>query len=562
MRLLPSSLVTRTSLLLIVGLAIVELTSLFIHAMDRLDTTERAELHNYQLQTFTIYCTFAQADPDDRAALLKELNLPDNLTVLLLKKPDPNVPNHPIPLPGRNFPAPGNRLDGRADERFQSNAPLFNGPPPGMGMEMPRPENMPMPDNMQAPQGNSPMRQENSAPPRYPFPDQDWHGPAPQNDNSGGPFMPSPPNGQRPEEMESQPNFIHSPPRETPLLIRWALLPRALYPLDAQGGSILRTRSTSLLLPDGKTWVVVRLTLDLPNPFGTPGTVIAFLITSLVGSTLIVWSIRRMMAPVETLASAAEALGRDMNSSAASLPETGPSELQRASIAFNTMARRIQRFVTDRTLMLTAIGHDLRTPITRLKLRAEFIDDDELRTKVLADLDEMEAMVSSTLAFGRDSSANEPLVSLDLRALLETIVDEAIESQPQKADSLHFTPPNSPVEIRARSVALKRALNNLILNALKYGGSAIVTLTLQNTGKKQGRHVRILIEDNGPGLSGDDLERVFEPFFRTEASRNCETGGTGLGLSIARTILRGQGGDVYLENRKEGGLRAVVTLAL
>nr|WP_294916192.1 ATP-binding protein [uncultured Neokomagataea sp.] len=584
MRLLPSSLVTRTSLLLIVGLAIVELTSLFIHAMDRLDTTERAELHNYQLQTFTIYCTFAEADPDDRTALLKDLSLPDNLTVELLDKPDPALPTHPIPLPGRNFPTPPNPSSQFSDHRPPTDMPgyttterngLFSpgnihpfGPLPGF---MPNPNAMPesMMDPMLRQSMPEPSMQDHGAPPPNAFSSHENGGTPPQDhspfhDDMGSTFMPPQPFSlpSPNEENRAAHPIMHVPQHEIPLLLRWALLPPSLYPLEARAGSILRTRSTSLLLPDGKTWVVVRLALGLPNPFGTPGTVLAFLITSIVGSALIVWLIRRMIAPIETLASAAEALGRDMNSSTASLPEHGPSELQRAAIAFNTMARRIQRFVSDRTLMLTAIGHDLRTPITRLKLRAEFIDDDELRNKVLADLDEMEAMVASTLAFGRDSSANEPLVSLDLRALLETIMDEASESHPHKADLLHVVLPKVPVQIRARSVALKRALNNLILNALKYGGSAHVTLTLPPTEKKQHQHVKILIEDNGPGLQPDDLERVFEPFVRTDASRNCETGGTGLGLSIARTILRGQGGDVYLQNRPEGGLRAIVILAV
>lgn len=571
MRLLPASLVTRTSLLLIVGLAVVEITSLFIHAMDRLDTTERAELHNYQLQTFTIYCSLAEAESEDRAALLKDLNLPDNLTVLLLEQPDPLIPSHSIPLPGRSFPTPQNHPSPFPDNHSPMDMQGF-GPMPGV---MPTPGMMPengmgpMPEHpMPSPQG-----QDHNDPQPNPF---SHHGSIelePRehplfHDEMAVPFVPPQAfsnfssnlhtSGEPPEQHPA----MHSTTHELPLLLRWALLPPAFYPLEARSGSVLRTHSTSLLLPDGKTWVVVRLALGLPNPFGTPGTVIAFLITSIVGSALIVWSIRRMIAPIETLASAAEALGRDMNSSTASLPEHGPSELQRAAIAFNTMARRIQRFVSDRTLMLTAIGHDLRTPITRLKLRAEFIDDDELRTKVLADLDEMEAMVSSTLAFGRDSSANEPLVSLDLRALLETIMDEATESHPSKAEHLHVILPKVPVQIRARSVALKRALNNLILNALKYGGSAHVTLSLPPAEKKRSQHVKILVEDNGPGLHPNDLERVFEPFVRTEASRNCETGGTGLGLSIARTTLRGQGGDVYLQNRPEGGLRAIVTLAL
>ena len=138
---------------------------------------------------------------------------------------------------------------------------------------------------------------------------------------------------------------------------------------------------------------------------------------------LTLWAVRRLTAPVRTLAAAAEALGRDVN--APPLPEQGPTEIATAAAAFNTMAARIRRFVQDRTEMLTAIGHDLRTPITRLKLRAEFMEDDEQRRKMLADLEELEAMVSATLAFGRDAKSTEPVSALDLAELLRTVLDEA-----------------------------------------------------------------------------------------------------------------------------------------
>ncbi|MBE7209748.1 MAG: histidine kinase, partial [Gluconacetobacter diazotrophicus] len=221
----------------------------------------------------------------------------------------------------------------------------------------------------------------------------------------------------------------------------------------------------------------------------------------------------------------------------------------------NTMASRIRRFVTDRTLMLTAIGHDLRTPITRLKLRSEFIDDDELRAKFLADLDELEAMVAATLAFGRDSSAREPLAPLDLNALLSTILDDAVDGRPDLDGKVGFAAPPPAVTIQARPVALKRALTNLVGNAISYGGGARVTLRLPRDG-----HVEVLVEDDGPGIPAADIERVFEPFVRVESSRNRETGGTGLGLSIARNIVRGLGGDIALANRAPHGLKATVTL--
>ncbi len=173
------------------------------------------------------------------------------------------------------------------------------------------------------------------------------------------------------------------------------------------------------------------------------------------------------------LAAAAELLGMDVN--APPLPETGTAEAAKAARAFNVMAERIRRFVRDRTFMLTAIGHDLRTPITRLKLRAEWMEDEEQQRKMLADLDELEAMVAATLAFGRDDANTEGLAPLDLAELLRTILDEAADARPDAAEQPAYAGPDHQV-VRARPLALKRALSNLVQNALNYGGAARVSL--------------------------------------------------------------------------------------
>ncbi|WP_317214746.1 ATP-binding protein [Gluconobacter sp. GP1] len=531
MRFFPSSLVARTSLLLIVGLGVIELAGLGIHALDRLDLAERSQMHDYQIQVFSIYRTIAETKAEDRKNAIDDLHIPSNTTVLLLPTPDQEIHSHKIPLP---FFASGGLSQGR-----------FHAPPPGFG-----PGGAPFgPGGMIEPglPGAGPPNEEHpsGAPEHGPFPDERNF----DRPHEGGP------EGWYGPGLGGREGY-----REIPPFMRGSFLPSSLYPLEVWAGQELRTHSTSMLLPDGQCWLVIRYVMPLPNPFEAPTFIIAFLMMSLFGGALILWATRRLIAPVTTLATAAEALGRDVNSSTV-LPENGPSEIRRAAIAFNTMSMRIRRFVSDRTLMLTAIGHDLRTPITRLKLRAEFIDDDELRNKILADLDEMEAMVAATLAFGRDSASNEQVVFLDLRTLLQTIMDEAAESHPDQADTLVYELPMQPVRIQARSVALKRALNNLILNSLKYGGSAHVTLIPPTKKKEKDRTARIIIEDNGPGLPESELERVFEPFVRIETSRNRETGGTGLGLSIARTILRAQGGDVRLQNRGEGGLRTIITLA-
>ena len=217
------------------------------------------------------------------------------------------------------------------------------------------------------------------------------------------------------------------------------------------------------------------------------------------------------------------------------------------------MPARIRRFVEDRTFLLTAIGHDLRTPITRLKLRAEYMEDDEQRAKMLADLDEMEAMVAATLAFGKDITTTEPVTRLDLASLLRTILDEVADMDPDNAGVLDYSGQHH-MPVSARPLALKRALSNLITNAMKYGDAARVTLHAPVKGV-----VRIDIDDDGPGIPVEEMGRVFEPFRRLETSRNRETGGSGLGLSIARNIVRAHGGDIVLTNQSKG-LRVTVTL--
>jgi hypothetical protein len=317
------------------------------------------------------------------------------------------------------------------------------------------------------------------------------------------------------------------------------------------GGPGLRRVEIGLRLPDGQ-WLNVSVAVPPPRPWHSPAFLWAFLLMTVAAAGLTLWAVRRLTAPVRTLAAAAEALGRDVN--APPLPEDGPTEVAVAANAFNTMAARIRRFVQDRTELLTAIGHDLRTPITRLKLRAEFVEDDEQRGKMLADLEELEAMVSATLAFGRDARSTEPVSPLDLAELLRTILDEAGDARPEAVDRLAYDGP-AHLTVHARSLSLKRALANLVSNAVSYGGSAHVRLAPPVDGM-----VTIEIEDDGPGIPPHELDRVFEPFHRVEASRNRETGGVGLGLPIARNILRAHGGDVALANRTAGGAKATVTL--
>jgi signal transduction histidine kinase len=262
----------------------------------------------------------------------------------------------------------------------------------------------------------------------------------------------------------------------------------------------------------------------------------------LVVMLLSVLAVRRSAKPLAVLAAAAQRLGRDV--AAPPVPVEGPREVREAAQAFNEMQTRLRRFVEDRTQMIAAISHDLRTPITRLKLRAEFVEDDEQRAKMLVDLDEMEAMIASTLTFARDDASREKRRELDLAALLQDLCVEF--------DATYEGPED--LAVTGGPIGLKRAFTNLLDNARKYAGAARVILV---GGADQ---ITVGIEDDGPGIPPAELERVFQPFHRVETSRNRDTGGTGLGLAVARSAVRAQGGDIHLSNRATGGLKATVTL--
>ena len=275
-------------------------------------------------------------------------------------------------------------------------------------------------------------------------------------------------------------------------------------------------------------------------------TLAILLVTVLFVSLL---AVRWVTRPLTMLARAADNLGGDINQPP--LPETGPTEARHAAHAFNTMQIRLQRFIEDRARLLTAISHDLKTPITRMRLRTEMLDDDELRKNFTRNLDEMQAIATETLDFLRADDAHEPLQPVDVCALLETIRDDAAElGQEIEIDTCQLQP------YPARPLALKRCIGNLVNNAVQYGGN------VQISASETEEALEITVYDSGPGIPEQQLEAVFEPFYRLETSRSRETGGTGLGLSIARNIALSHGGDLRLANRPEGGLKAVLSLPL
>ncbi len=270
----------------------------------------------------------------------------------------------------------------------------------------------------------------------------------------------------------------------------------------------------------------------------------------LLGSVLFLalLAVRWVTRPLTMLAAAADRLGTDISQPA--LEVTGPLEVRRAISAFNSMQARLRRYLEDRARLLTAISHDLKTPITRMRLSAEMLDDPELRRRFIRNLDEMQAIASETLDFLRADDSSEPLQPVDLCALLEAVTEDAAALGQQVKLA-----PCALGRCRVRPVALKRCLTNLVDNALKYGGDAAVRA------EKTAAGVRILVADSGPGIPERELDAVFEPFYRLESSRSRKTGGTGLGLSIARSIALSHGGDLKLRNRPGGGLEAVLTLA-
>ncbi|MDH4191928.1 MAG: ATP-binding protein [Betaproteobacteria bacterium] len=269
------------------------------------------------------------------------------------------------------------------------------------------------------------------------------------------------------------------------------------------------------------------------------------LLVSVVVVSLV--AVRWVTGPLSSLARAADKLGADINRPP--LPETGPLEVRHAARAFNTMQGRLARFIADRTRVLTAISHDLKTPITRMRLRTELLDDEAVRGKFEKDLDEMESMVTQTLDFMRDTNSSEAVQRVDLEALLESLqtdyqeIGDTVEIEGRVA---------RPYACRPR--ALRRCLTNIVDNAIRYGKRA--SLRVEDGAER----IVIRVVDEGPGIPEHEIEKAFEPFFRGEASRSRDTGGTGLGLGIARNIARAHGGELSLRNLPAGGLEATLML--
>ncbi len=303
----------------------------------------------------------------------------------------------------------------------------------------------------------------------------------------------------------------------------------------------------SAALGDGR-WLNVSTRFHRPPLQWAWTDMATFLLTAAVLLIAVWLLLGRIVRPLRLLAAAADRLGR--GDWTPEIPPSGPEELARLTTAFNRMQARLRRFVDERGRILAALGHDLRSPLTALRVRAEMVDDDETREALAASIAELQDLVESTLVYARGTSSAEPMEQTDLGAFLTLLVADYA----QTGREVSLSPPPAALGARIRPVAIRRALRNLIDNALRYGSAARIAID------RKGGDILVHIDDDGPGIDEADLSRVFEPFVRLEASRSRDTGGTGLGLAIARAILRAHGGEVTLENREPSGLRATIRL--
>lgn len=335
--------------------------------------------------------------------------------------------------------------------------------------------------------------------------------------------------------------LVEQPPDGQALQPRMAaVLHRQLAPLAAQGR--ITKAGVSVGVPVHGQWL--RFDLDaarLRPRWLHPVLTISFLLflTAVPLLALSLWAVRQVTRPLEQLATAAEVIGETDPRPA--LREAGTREIRALARAFNDLLDRLRRHVAERTRMLAAVSHDLRTPLTRIRLRAEQIEDENLRGRLLRDVRMMELMIGSALSLLEAQEKREPAETVDLAALLQTICDEFADAG---FDVTFSGPLHCPARVQPR--ALERALNNVIDNAQKFGGAARVGLRVTPGG------LEIDVEDDGPGIPPEERENVLKPFYR--AAAGAEVPGSGLGLAIARTLVAAQGGTLTLHERAPHGL--------
>ena len=307
--------------------------------------------------------------------------------------------------------------------------------------------------------------------------------------------------------------------------------PRFKYSIPLSNGRWLNIKNKPL----GDSWLSV-------------GFLSAIAVLTLGLLALFFFTVKRLSAPLSEFSKAAKQFGRDIN--APPLAVTGSSEAQQAATAFNEMQSHIRRIMHERKQILAAVSHDLRTPITRLQLRLEYLKGTPHFDKAIRDIEIMNDMIASILSFARDNAQNEPMERFDFSALLNSLCDDMMDMGRQV--TYHSTVDR--LAYFGRLSSLRRALTNFIDNAIKYGKTADVGMRVNKN------EIQIKIADQGPGIPEDQLEKVFEPFYRVDPARSPQVTGAGIGMTLAREIIRSHGGDVTLRNRQEAGLSVMITL--
>ena len=319
--------------------------------------------------------------------------------------------------------------------------------------------------------------------------------------------------------------------------------------LPSQGGRPDIPRSGTIVevtLPVvRRTQLVTEFSRPAPQPWPLE-VVVAGVVAVLTTSAAAAFVARRIARPISPLAAAASEAAQ--GGSAPRVPEEGPEDVRRAARAFNQMTDQVSRTLESQRQLLSAVGHDLRTPLTAVRINSEFIEDGELRERIQKNLQELQELTEAVLSAAR-GAGGEKTRKIDLAALVESLCTDLDEIGQPVSWSAHAAAP-----VKCRPNEIRRAVRNLIQNAVAYGARADVRLRAASD------HYDIIVEDEGPGIAESDRTRVFEPFVRLEASRSAETGGSGLGLTLVKAIAEGHGGQIALENKTEKGLRARLSL--